>query len=398
MSAVSSRGTILLVDDDPALCFAYAEALSDDGYQVETANNGHEAIRHLADHSFDLVLSDIRMPGMDGLQLIRKVRETHLDLPVILMTGSPDINTAIQALDYGALRYLLKPVSRNDLRQAVASGMRIGQLARLKREAFTLLSGEAAGLGADRAGLEAVFERALAEVWIAYQPIVRAVDCTVFAYEALIRSRDPRLPGPDGLLAAAERLGQLDRLGRRSREVALRNRPDHVALFVNLHPQDLLDESLFATDTPLARTADTVILELTERAALDHIPDLRQRVANLRKLGYRIALDDLGAGYAGLTAFAALEPEIVKLDMALVRGIDGSPVRRRLVASMIEVCRDLGGLVVAEGIETEQERAVLRELGCDLLQGYLLGRPSGPPPAGTDAPPAAADVIIGNPA
>ena len=84
------------------------------------------------------------------------------------------------------------------------------------------------------------------------------------------------------------------------------------------------------------------------------------------------------AGYAGLTSFALLEPDIVKLDMALVRGIDKKPVQQKLVASMTTLCKDMGLLVVAEGIETCEERDTLIDLGCDLLQGYLFARP-GPP-------------------
>jgi EAL domain-containing protein (putative c-di-GMP-specific phosphodiesterase class I) len=86
-------------------------------------------------------------------------------------------------------------------------------------------------------------------------------------------------------------------------------------------------------------------------------------------------VDDLGAGYAGLTSFAALEPDVVKLDMALVRGVDREPIKHRLVGSMTRLCRDLGILVVAEGVETSAEKEALQELGCDLLQGYLFGRP-----------------------
>ena len=93
-------------------------------------------------------------------------------------------------------------------------------------------------------------------------------------------------------------------------------------------------------------------------------------------MGFRIALDDLGAGYAGLTSFAQIRPEIVKLDMALVRGIDADPLKRRLVRSVIDVSRDIGTLVVGEGVETDAERDTLVELGCHLLQGYLFGKPA----------------------
>ena len=113
----------------------------------------------------------------------------------------------------------------------------------------------------------------------------------------------------------------------------------------------------------------------TERAALDEVKDVRQRVAALRALGFRVAIDDLGAGYAGLNSFAYLQPDIVKIDMALVRDVDKEPTKQKLIASMTKLCADLGIIVVAEGIERCEERDVLVDLGCDLLQGFLFARP-----------------------
>ena len=117
------------------------------------------------------------------------------------------------------------------------------------------------------------------------------------------------------------------------------------------------------------------MLELTERSSFEHVPNLRARVSLLRRLGYRLAVDDLGAGYAGLTSFAALNPHVVKLDMSLVRGSDSEPVKQRVIASMTSLCKEFGIMVVAEGIETIGERDTVVALGCDLIQGFLLGRP-----------------------
>ena len=97
-------------------------------------------------------------------------------------------------------------------------------------------------------------------------------------------------------------------------------------------------------------------------------------------MGFRIAVDDLGAGYAGLTSFALLEPEIVKLDMTLVRDIHESATKQKLVKSMAALCKDMGMVVVAEGVETTAERDVLAGLGCDLMQGYLFAKPGKPFP------------------
>ena len=100
------------------------------------------------------------------------------------------------------------------------------------------------------------------------------------------------------------------------------------------------------------------------------------RIARLRALGFQIAVDDLGAGYAGLSSFSQLEPDIVKLDMSLVRGIDSSSSKSSLVRSMVQVCtRDLGMRVVCEGVETSAERDTLERLGATLLQGYLFAKP-----------------------
>ncbi len=105
-------------------------------------------------------------------------------------------------------------------------------------------------------------------------------------------------------------------------------------------------------------------------------------MSQLRELGFRIAVDDLGAGYAGLSSFALLEPDIVKLDMTLVRDVDRSSVKQKLVASMASLCRDMGLLTVAEGVETQAERDTLIHLGCDLLQGFYFARPTAAPLVG----------------
>jgi EAL domain-containing protein (putative c-di-GMP-specific phosphodiesterase class I) len=185
-------------------------------------------------------------------------------------------------------------------------------------------------------------------------------------------------PHPGAFLDAAEQLGRLHEVGRAVRAAAadlLERDALSGAVFINLHPADLGDDALVDPAAPLSRFATRVVLEITERARLEATPDVPGRVQRLRAMGYRVALDDLGAGYAGLTSFAALSPEIVKIDMSLIRGLDADPLRRKLVASLAGLCRDLGIVVVAEGIETEAEREASVLCGCELLQGFLIGRP-----------------------
>ena len=261
---------------------------------------------------------------------------------------------------------------RGDIRDPAAT-----VLAELKREALELTTREDTHL-AGEADLQARFEKALSTLWIAYQPILRATDGSAFGYEALMRSEEPSLSSPLAILDAAERLNRLAGLGRvvRSRAILpMREAPEDLALFVNLHPVELLDDDLLSPDAPMAAWADRIFLEITERAAIHNILEVRDRVAQLRRAGYRIAVDDLGAGYSGLNTFALLEPEVVKLDMALVQGSDTNPLKRKLIRAICNVCGDLGILTVAEGIETAAERDTVTELGCDFVQGYLLAEP-----------------------
>jgi EAL domain-containing protein (putative c-di-GMP-specific phosphodiesterase class I) len=373
------EATVLLVDDEPAFLRALARYLREGPHNIETFATAPEAIERVRKGGVDVVVSDISMPGMTGLELLRAIRIHEPDLPVVLVTGLPALESATEAIEHGVLKYIVKPVDPAALRSTVDQAVQLYRLARMKREALDLLG--MTGGASDRAGLEAGFERALSSLWVALQPILRSGDGSVFGYEALLRSREPSLPGPAEVLDAAERLSQLNRLGRAVRSLAVQpflTAGDEFALFVNLHPEDLLDPELVAAESELAAIATRVVLEITERASLENVANVRTRVKSLRELGYRIAIDDLGAGYAGLTSFAMLEPDIVKLDMALVRGIDQKPVQQKLVKSMTSLCKDMGLLVVAEGIETPAERDALIGLGCDLLQGYLFAHP-GPP-------------------
>jgi len=372
-----STGRLLLVDDELALLEVWGEILRDEGWTVETAGNGAAALEILTRGSFDAILTDIDMPGLNGLQLLRAIRARDLDVPVVLMTGNPRTETAIQAVEQGALRYLVKPVGAATLIEAVREAARLHRIARLKREALAYLGGESA-LPGDLAGLQAAFAQALQGLWMAYQPIVRSADGHVFGYEALMRTAKRALPNPGAMFDAAERLGKVHDLGRavRGAVAGFASRDLEGALFVNVHALELTDDQIYAAAAPLSAYADSVILEITERTSFDRVPELRSRIKTLRALGYRVAIDDLGAGYAGLTSFAALEPDVVKLDMALVRGVDLEPIKQRLVGSMTRLCRDLRILVVAEGVETATESKVLTDLGCDLLQGYLFGRPT----------------------
>ena len=226
--------------------------------------------------------------------------------------------------------------------------------------------------------MEARFAAALGSLSIVTQPIVSSHSSTVLAYETLVRTEEPTLRNPEILFDVAERIDRTIDLGRAIRRLVaalIPSAPEAAQVFVNLHPSDLGDDELFASDGLLTPYARRVVLEITERAALDEIRALPKRIARLRELGFRIAIDDLGAGYAGLSSFAALEPDVIKADMSLVRGIEASPIKQKLIGAIATLANDLRMHFVAEGIETPAERDCVVSLGAHALQGFLFARP-----------------------
>jgi EAL domain-containing protein (putative c-di-GMP-specific phosphodiesterase class I) len=375
--ASSPRGKILLVDDDIFLLKGLERSLVAEGYEVEIARSSPAAVERIARGGLDVVVSDINMPDLDGIQLLEAVRQRDLLLPVVLMTGGPSVETAAKALELGALRYLFKPIKPKDLEDVLEYAIRMHRLALLRERALRIT--QCVKEVDEPNELEMAFERALSGLWMVYQPIIGWSARRVFAYEALVRTDEPSLSCPSTFFDAAERLDRIYDLGRLIRaEVAeaAKKIPESILLFVNLHPRDLLDEHLYQPEAPLSKIAHRVVLEITERAPLDTISDLRARLQELRDLGFRFALDDLGAGYAGLSGFTVLDPWVVKLDISLVRGVHHDSTKISVIRAMVNLCRELDIVVVSEGIETQEEKNALIDIGCDLLQGFHLAKPS----------------------
>jgi len=370
---------VLLVDDDEMVLRQYSRLLKSLGFAVETAESGATGLDRLSEGTYDIIVSDVTMPRMSGLEFLRSVRARDLDVPVVLMTAMPHLDSAVEAIEYGAFRYLIKPIDRALFGGVVEKGAHLHKLATLKREALAVSGAEGMELG-DRASLDARFQRALDTLWIAYQPIVNAEAQRIYGYEALVRCREPSIAHPGILFDAADRLGRMHELGRTIRRQIVADAsdaPDDTLLFVNLHAGELLDPELISGAAPLTSIAERVVLEITERSALDRIPGLSTRMGELRAMGFRIAVDDLGAGYAGLSSFAQLDPEFAKLDMSLIRDLHHNPRKLSVVRAMASLCKkELGIEVICEGVEVTQERDALSSVGCALQQGYFYAKPS----------------------
>ncbi len=223
-----------------------------------------------------------------------------------------------------------------------------------------------------------------------FQPIVSLAERVILGYEALTRgpSNTP-LHSPINLLAAARHAGRLDELDLTCRESACRRYSQQRLqgkLFLNVSPETLLD----ATHKP-GRTlellhkygisAESVVIELTEQTPTDDFELLRAALHHYRDMGFSIALDDLGAGYSSLRMWSELRPDYVKIDRYFIDGIHRDAVKREFVESIMKIARASRAQVIAEGIELSEELHVLADMGIDLVQGYLLGRPEEEPNA-----------------
>src|SRR6187402_869401 len=216
---------------------------------------------------------------------------------------------------------------------------------------------------------------------VVFQPIVNMADGELFAHEALVRCSVPALKNPLVLFERALELGCAGRLGRMIREIAVplsSGRP----LFLNIHPQELHEAWIVRPDDPLFGHDHVLYLEVTEAMPLTEHKLCMNVLKELRsRCHVELVVDDLGAGYSNLKRIIDLEPKIVKLDRELIIDLDLNPRQQKLVAGIVRMCEDLDAAVVAEGIETEREYEVLRDIGVHYGQGYLFARPAYPMPS-----------------
>jgi EAL domain-containing protein (putative c-di-GMP-specific phosphodiesterase class I)/ActR/RegA family two-component response regulator len=462
------KGAILLIEDDAPLARSLVRVIKSEGYEVVHAESAAAAVELVKEGSFDAVLSDLNLPGASGVDVLNLVRAYDPDVPLVLMTGAPTVDTAIEACNLGVLEYLVKPTPRDQLARVLGRATTARRLALHKREASDSERDEAASAAASAAvakseaptvrptvnlsvvatlpapapasgvrsfvqtlailndntpavvgpvilleaptvemaavdvvqqprvtkpfpGMEcnhagetssaahALFDRAMTTLEVDLEPIADAKSKSLLGFAARMRSEEETLTTDSALVVMATRLDRLEELRRRVRDLAVRafvNAPPDALLFVDVHPSDLLDGDLYSPEPPLARIADRVVLQVRARGLA--MADLGARASVLRFVGFRLAIADLDAGQACLAQIADLAPEFVKIDARLVKGLDGSLGRRRLVSALVSMCRSLDAVSIAEGVSTAEEREALLSAGCNVVQGPIAARHAPP--------------------
>jgi len=218
---------------------------------------------------------------------------------------------------------------------------------------------------------------------MAFQPIVDVAAGTIFAHEALVRGIDGE--GAYSVLSQVAddnryAFDQQCRVKAIELATSLDLPRDGARLSINFMPNAVYEPRAcirltLATARRTGFPLDRIIFEFTEDEKLD-TDHLLNILRTYRAMGFKTAIDDFGAGYAGLGLLSKFQPDIVKLDMELIRGIDRDPAKQKIVKSLLGLMSDLGIQTICEGVETQDELATLADLGATLIQGYILGRPA----------------------
>ena len=364
---------VLIVDDETDLLRSMRARLRSRPFELFTAASAGEALELLETTAVDVVVSDQRMPGMSGSEFLSLVRRKYPETVRLMLTGESDLTGAIRSINEAQIfRFLVKPCPAEELARRIDEALEqcSDRRARARDRRLEVMA---------RAAREAEFEAALASTWMAFQPVVDPGAGSTVAYESLLRVDSRGVPHPGELLRLAEELERIDEVEHRALSLAaerIADAPLGSSVLVNVHPHTLDRDDFLGVFQPLVPHAERVVLEIIEREALADTVELQDRLSLLRERGFRVAVDDLGAGYSGLTSFVLLKPDIVKFDMQLIRGIDQDPTRTKLVAALTGLCRDMGITSIAEGVETREELQRVVEVGCDWVQGFYFARPA----------------------
>jgi EAL domain-containing protein (putative c-di-GMP-specific phosphodiesterase class I) len=386
---------VLVVDDAPANVALLSRLLRSVGVQqVHGVTDSREAVERWLQVRPDLVLLDLQMPHLDGFQVMASLRAAAPDgvfVPILVLTADTTSTTRDRALSAGANDFLTKPFDRTEVVLRVRNLLQTRSLyADVQRHNAALTAelerhaDQERRLAAEHRALTAALDAVLNDgrLSMVFQPIVDLEGSRLVGLEALARfAGDPPRP-PNEWFEDAGRVGRSVDLEIAAIAAALQELdqlPAEVFLSVNASPATAMSPQL---ERLLDRfSGQRIVLELTEHSPVDDYDALLAALGELRRRGIRIAVDDTGAGYAGLQHLLRVRPEIVKLDVALTRGIDADPARRALATGLVAFARELDAVVVAEGIETAAELETLRALEIGWGQGYHLARPASLPAA-----------------
>jgi EAL domain-containing protein (putative c-di-GMP-specific phosphodiesterase class I)/CheY-like chemotaxis protein len=381
---------VLVAEDDPGVRQALAALIDAEPTfrLVGVAADATEAVELASLHATDVALIDVRMPGGGGPAAVQGIARVSPATKVIALSAQSDRGTVIEMLQAGVVGYLLKGGSVEEIAESIKRAA-AGE-GTLSVELTTNVIEELVGLLDEQKRVETrrdLLRRRMTEVLVdessfsmVFQPIVSLDDDAVVGAEALARFAHRPLRGPQLWFAEAEGVGLREKLelaAARKAIAALPELPPDIYLAVNVSPSTVSSSRFRALVSPAEGVR--LVIEITEYAAVEDYGHLGARIAELRELGVRVAIDDTGAGFASLTHLLRLDPDVIKLDRSFVEAIDSDQSAQALASGIVAFGARSGAEVVAEGIEKGEQLAALVELGVQHGQGFHLAMP-GPLP------------------
>jgi EAL domain-containing protein (putative c-di-GMP-specific phosphodiesterase class I)/CheY-like chemotaxis protein len=374
----------LVVDDDPDQRYLVARTLNAMGLaNVVEATSGRDALEVLArgEQPVDVVISDLQMPDIDGMELIRKIGERALPVSVILVSALDDVligsaATMTQAYGVRIIGTISKPVTRDKVFSVLRHHVPQDAIVESSPDKAFPLEADQVLAGISGGQFEPFF-----------QPKVELTSGRVVGAEALARWRHPAygLLGPETFLAPLGRVGYLDELSWIMLALAALEAGRwcstglNLSVAVNVSATSLADpdyaEAVTQIVTGQGLEPSRMTIELTESEAIRNVAAALENLTRLRMRGFGLAIDDYGVGYSSMQELSRMPFTELKIDRSFVTAAAGSDKHRMMIAHTIEVARLLGLKTVAEGVETNEEMQLLRSLGCDMIQGFLVAEP-----------------------
>lgn len=356
---------------------------------VGAAEDTDEAIALADRHRPDVALLDFKMPGGGGPRAAREIARLSPQTRVVALSAYEDRGSVFQMLRAGAVGYLVKGATVHEIREAIERAIHGEAVlsaevtADVVHELAEQLERQSQIADMERERVQRI-RRALepGAFGLVFQPIVELESRRAVGFEALSRFWvEPSRP-PDAWFAEAHESGlevELEAAALRLAVGAVERLPDDAFVSANICPNCLASASIQAEleEADLTR----VVLETTEHAQVEDYGVLRRTLVELRARGVRLAVDDAGAGFASLRHVLRLAPDMLKIDGAVIRGIELDRAARALTSALVAFARELDITVVAEGIESEGTLAVLAELGVHYGQGFAFGVPGELPEA-----------------
>lgn len=382
---------VMLADDEENVLELMAEVMASDPSidLVGTACDATTAIDLAHAEVPDVALVDVRMPGGGGATVARRLRGSSPDTRVVAVSAHADPDVVVAMLRAGAVGYVAKDEEPDQLLRAIHRSVE-------GKSSISVASGGevAERLAGPPSGPDAPLGRQTTEriaraidgtsLHMVFQPIVELEAGHVVGLEALARFTERPRRMPETWFAAATEVGllkDLDLAAVRRALVELDRIPLGTYLTVNVSPETIRSEALARLLE--GSVEDRIVLEVTEQSAVADYDGLAACLQPMRERGVRLAVDDVGAGFASLGHVLRLSPEFMKLDRTLVAGLSADPVRRSLIERLASFADEVGIAAIAEGIEGEEDLDALRALRVPYGQGFYLGRP-GPIPEAQD--------------